>query len=328
MIHTLPGVHALHLVELAARWQVRADELLAPLGLDLESLAEPRARLSIQQVAKLAERAHALTGEPALGIYLGMSMRASAHGYLGFAAMSAATVGEALELAARFAPTRTSALALHLCVDGDAASLVLEERADLGAARELIVFSLLVGLWQLGRTLTGRELDGSANVAFAEPPWFRRFGGVVSVKFSQPLHQLVFPASTLNLPLVMADAAAMRLAREQCEQELSALGAGDTTAARVRRLLWRERGGFRDLPEVAKQLSVSTRTLKRRLSEEGVQFSQLLDEERRSHALLLLRSPLSLDEIAARLGYSDTANFTRAFRRWTGKAPGAFRRTA
>ena len=59
--------------------------------------------MSIATVEKLTERARALTGEPALALYLGLSMRASAHGYLGFAAMSAATVGEALELAARFA---------------------------------------------------------------------------------------------------------------------------------------------------------------------------------------------------------------------------------
>jgi AraC-like DNA-binding protein len=323
---TLPGVHALHLVEVVARWQVTPAELLSPLGLDTESLGDPHARLEIPVVEELARRAYALTGEPALGVYLGLSMRASAHGYLGFAAMSAATVGEALELAARFTPTRTSALALHLCVDGEVASLVLEERADLGAARELIVFALLVGLWQIGRTLTGRELDGSADIAFARPRWFGRFAERVRIRFAQPLNQLVFPTSTLRLPLGMADAAALRLARAECERELEALR--ESTAGRVRRVLARERGGFRDLPQVAKLLFVSTRTLKRRLAAEGVQFSQILDEERRAHALMLLHAPdRSLDEIADRLGYSDLANFTRAFRRWTGKTPGAFRRS-
>jgi AraC-like DNA-binding protein len=126
----------------------------------------------------------------------------------------------------------------------------------------------------------------------------------------------------------MADAAALRLAKEQCERELDALGAGETMAGRVRRLLRVEGGGFRGLEEVAVELHVSTRTLKRRLAAEAVSFSQLLDEERRSHALLLLRAPeRSLDEIADRLGYSDLANFTRAFRRWTGKTPGAYRKS-
>jgi AraC-like DNA-binding protein len=321
MAHTLPAVHALHLVEVVRRWEVAPEELLGPLGLDAESLAEPGARLSIAVVEELTERARALTGEPALALYVGMSMRASVHGYLGFAAMSAATLGQALELAARFVPTRTSALALHLCNQGDTASLVLDERADLGRAREQIVIALLVGLWQIGRALTGRELLGSADVAFAEPTWLRRFRGM-PVRFSQPMHQLVFPAATLELPLVMADAAALRLAKEQCERELEALG--DSIVAQVRRSIFD--GGFRALPEVAKRLHVSTRTLKRRLAAEGARFSQILDDERRTRALLLLRDrERSLDEIADRLGYSDAANFTRAFRRWTGRPPGRFR---
>jgi AraC-like DNA-binding protein len=325
MDHTVPGVHALQLAELVGRWNVAPEKLLRPFGLKAESLAEPRSRLSLATVEKLVARAHALTGEPALGIFLGMSMRASAHGYLGLMAMNAATVGQALELAARFTPTRTSALALHLHREGDTASLVLEERADLGRARELIVFALLVGLWQIGRALTGCELFGSADIAFAEPAWFRRFA-VMAVRFGQPQHQLVFPAATLDLPFKMADAEALRLLREECERELAALGGGESAAAQVRRLLTSERGRFRELPQVAKLLHVSTRTLKRRLASEGASFSQLLDGERRAHALLLLRDPkLTLDDVADRLGYSDLANFTRAFRRWTGKSPGAFR---
>jgi len=326
MTHTVPGVHALQLAELVGRWNVTPEKLLRPLGLTVEALADPRSRLPIATVEKLATRALALTGEPALPIFVGMSMRASAHGYLGLMAMNAANVGEALELAARFTPTRTSALALHLHREGDTAALVLEERAHLGAARELIVFSLLVGLWQIGRAITGRELGGSADIAFKEPAWFRRFA-VMPVRFEQPQHQLVFPAATLELPLVMADAGAMRLLREQCENELAALGAGESAAARVRRLLTNDRGRFRELPQVAKLMHVSTRTLKRHLAAEGATFSQLLDGERRAHAVLLLRdSRLTLDEVAERLGYSDLANFTRAFRRWTHQSPGAFRK--
>jgi AraC-like DNA-binding protein len=69
------------------------------------------------------------------------------------------------------------------------------------------------------------------------------------------------------------------------------------------------------------------RTLKRRLADQGTSFSALLDEVRRDRATLLLRAgELSVDEIGARLGYSDPANFARAFRRWTGSSPRAFRR--
>src|SRR5690606_37886338 len=106
-----------------------------------------------------------LTHEPALAIHLGMQMRLSSHGFLGFAAMTAGTVREAIELACRFATTRTSAIALHLHVEGPTASLVIEERTPLGALREIVVLALVVGVWQLGQSLTGRALDGIGECA-------------------------------------------------------------------------------------------------------------------------------------------------------------------
>jgi AraC-like DNA-binding protein len=88
-------------------------------------------------------------------------------------------------------------------------------------------------------------------------------------------------------------------------------------------------GAGRNLPtldEVARALHVSSRTLKRKLTEHHTSFSRIVDAHLRGQALLLIDDPrLTIDEIADRLGYSDTANFARAFRRWTGSAPGAFR---
>ncbi|NUQ74283.1 MAG: AraC family transcriptional regulator [Polyangiaceae bacterium] len=326
---SIPAVHALHLAELIERWGVAADELFAGLGIQKDALADPAQRISIPVVEELVARARSLTGEPGLGFYLGLQMRISSHGYLGFAAMAASTVGEALELACRFAPTRTTALGLRLDVDGDTASLVIEERVPLGSAEDVIILCLLVGIRQIGDALTGRALEGFADVRFPEPEYAKRFQSRMGgrLRFGQPAHRLVFDASVLNLPLVMADPAALRLAREQCERELDAHGFTRHFSARTRGFLSVEGGGFRSLDEVAALLHVSPRTLKRRLASEGAAFSDLLDEERRQRALLLLRSPeLSLESIADLLGYSDVANFTRAFRRWTGLTPGAFRR--
>ena len=82
------------------------------------------------------------------------------------------------------------------------------------------------------------------------------------------------------------------------------------------------------LDETARALGLSTRTLKRRLAAEGTDFTPLLDEQRRHRALLLLRSAdLSVEAVAEQVGYSDVANFTRAFRRWSGTTPTAYRRS-
>jgi AraC-like DNA-binding protein len=83
----------------------------------------------------------------------------------------------------------------------------------------------------------------------------------------------------------------------------------------------RAEGGARSLPELAAVMKVSSRTLRRRLTDVGSSYSAVLDKERHSRALVLLRSPgVSTKDMARRLGYSNVANFNRAFRRWTGQA--------
>lgn len=327
----IAAAHALSLVELVARWGITAEELFAGLGLDAEAVADPRRRLPVSTLAELSARAKALTGEPGLGFYLGLQMRVSSYGYLGFAAMSAPTLRDALDLAVRFAPTRTDAFALRVHERGGVASIVIDELAPLGAAHDTLILSLIVGLHEIGAALTGRRIEDSADVAFPAPDYVTRFAHLVQgrIRFGQPAHQIVFDAAALDLPLVQADPTAVRLAREQCERELDELGRGGQMVARVRRTLPREGGGFRSIEETAAALGTSPRTLKRRLADEGTTFTALLDEQRRDRALLLLRSPeLTIEAVAEGVGYSDVANFTRAFRRWTGSTPASYRRAA
>jgi AraC-like DNA-binding protein len=277
---------------------------------------------------RLVERARALTGEPGLGMYFGLRMQVASHGYLGFAAMTASTVAEALDLAVRFAPMLTTAFSLRVRRSGESAALVVDEEVDLGAARDAILVALLIGLWRMGCALTGRELAGRAELAIPEPAYFARFRPVASsVRFGQPANQLVFDAAALDYPLASADPAALRLAREQCERALQALGFEGRIVARVRAAVPKAGGGFRSLDEVAAKLGMSSRTLKRKLATAGARYSSLLDAARLERAQELLRSDRrSIDEIAESLGYSDVANFTRAFRRWTGTTPAAHRR--
>jgi AraC-like DNA-binding protein len=295
-----------------------------------DALMQTDARMPVHAFVALVERARAMSGDPAIGVRLGMQMRASAYGYLGFAAMTAASLREAIELAIRFAPTRSDATSLRLREEGTAVALVVEEHADFGTARDVVLIALMVGLWQIGNAITGRTLDGRADFAFPEPEyWTRAAPSGAAVRFAQPVNQLVFDAAQLDLPLKGADraSASLRLAREQCERGLDALGAEAHIVARVRSLIARPGGGARSLEEVAARMHLSARTLKRKLGEHGVTYSSLVESDRRERALLLLRSTdLSLGELADRVGYSDVANFTRAFRRWTGRTPARYRR--
>jgi len=327
----LPGSYAYELVTLCARWNVEAGAVLDGTGLTVQALKDPATRLSLPACAALVARARELTGEPALAFMMGLQMRVSWHGFLGFAAMTAATLREALEVAEHFSLTRTSAFGLSSYVEDDTAAMVLEERAELGALREFAVITLLVGIARMARDATGGDVRGVAECAFPAPAYaasiLERAGEKrASMLFDRPSHRLVFPAATLDLPIVTADPVATQLARAQCDRELAALTEGGSFVGKVRTLVSRGDDGTRSLDEVARRLHVSTRTLKRRLAEQGTSFSAVLEGVRHQRALLLLENrALGLAEVAGRLGYSDVANFTRAFRRWTGQTPAAYR---
>lgn len=327
--HSVPGSFATHVADVAARWNVPKTALLAEIGVTSEALEDPAARISFDDFVALVSRAQRVTGEAGFGVFMGLHGRISAHGYLGFAAMTARVLGEAVELVTRFGPAQTTAIALRFDVRGRDAVITIEEHAPSGDARESIVMATSIGVWRMGNAITGRELSGSADFAFPKPSFATRLEPVIGapgrVRYDQEANRLVFPAEQLDYPLVLSDTAAMRLAREQCEKELETLARGRSLASHVSSRIVDASGAVRPLEAIARELAMSPRTLKRRLAGDGASYSSLLEERRKLRSFELLRSDLSVDQIADQLGYSDAANFTRAFRRWTGKTPRQFR---
>jgi AraC-like DNA-binding protein len=311
------------------RWGISADELLAGLELEVATLGDLRTRVPLSTIVKVLERARTLTGEPGYGYYLGMQIRVSAHGLLGMAVLSATTLREAIDLGVRFlAPVITTAFSLRLEVDGDTASLILEEHADFGAARGIFVVAALIAIWQLGLAITSRPMNGHADFALPKPANYANIQLVVQdrMRFDQPQHRLVFDAEVLDAKPTMADPVALGLAREQCERILASRGPSARITERVRSLVIHTGHGPVSLERVARVLGLSPRTLKRTLAAEATTFSAIVEEERREQAMLLLRSSdTSVTEIAESLGFANSANFLRAFRRWTGRTPSEYR---
>ncbi len=327
--HSFRVAHVLHLIEVLKRWHVSSYDLLVGTGLTQESLSEPRALLAVPTMVAVLERARRLSGEPALGMYTGLHTRATLYGHLGFAILSASTIREAIDLSLKYGPIITTALSVRLRVERREASLIVEEHAEFGSVRDIVLISTLVSLWQVSVSLTERELTTStAEFALPEPVYSAKLGlSGLRMRFDRPVHRLVFDARSLDLPYTMPDPVALKLAREQCQQELDALGLNAGLPARVRGLLSKPGGGFRGLEEVAAALKRSPRTLKRQLNAQGVTFSQLRERELSERAMVLLGSAdLSLTEIAIRLGYSNVTNFERAFQRWTDSTPAEQRR--
>jgi AraC-like DNA-binding protein len=153
----------------------------------------------------------------------------------------------------------------------------------------------------------------------------RLFG--LSPTYRHPCAEMLIDGDSWHMPTHRADPF-LHATLKALAAQLQLTQPGDSTLERALRVRLRDAlaQGRADAPRMAVLLGVSERTLQRRLTELGRSFSDVVEDFRREEAARLLATPgLHLVEVAGRLGYAEQTSFTRAFRRWTGTTPGAWR---
>ena len=150
---------------------------------------------------------------------------------------------------------------------------------------------------------------------------YREYFGC-GVEFSATCGKLVFSSDVLDKPLPQSDPSASGHFQQQCQMLIAKLTTQGRFVDDVRRLMLARPGFFPDIDYVAEKLGMSSRTLRRRLKEEGASFRELLDEVRYGLAREYLETTrLPMEEIATLLGFTESGNFSHAFRRWSGGSP-------
>jgi AraC-like DNA-binding protein len=323
--NSLPAAYAVSFVEIAAERGVDAARVLEGTTLTRELLETPDLRISPGDAARVVFNALELTGDDGLGLEFGLRTKPTAHGYVGFAAMSAGTLREALELGVRYVHLRQRDTGLSLSVQGDQLVLEARENHEIGPLRRIFLEGVMVGFFNMAGMMVGEPRpQGELWFDWPEPAYFPRFRDrLPPVRFSMPSVQVRLPTAYLEKRLIMADATAVRNATLQCEREHALSDPGpDNLLERVRAQLVAGAEGFPDLERVASRLFMSSRTLKRKLQQRGTSFRSLQGDALFRQARRLLENPdLDISQVALSLGYRDPACFTRAFRRWTGRTP-------
>ncbi len=306
------------------------DALLREVELDRAALLHPEARVSSSQAARVAERGLELAGDDGLGFRFASALKITLHGPVGLLATSSLTIGEALEAATRYVALRAPFLEFVWGRAGGEVVLEVRPTRDLGRHRTLIMESMTMGLvYMMEQLLEGASSESTVEMTGPEPPYYARLARFlpVPVRYGAEACVVRSPASVLDRRPWLADPAVAALAREQCEAELEKLFPEvPSLAAEIARRLAAHEEGVPALEVLAKKLHVSSRTLKRRLEQEGTTYRALVEAELRDRCVRLLRdTDLHVSEVAFRAGYTDVSNFSRAFRRWTGESPSAFR---
>ena len=311
------------------------DALLAAAGLGDEAALAARAQpFSLREVdALVAAAAHAGAG-PELGLQVGQALRVSTHGTLGYALASSPSLRHALRAVERYGTLRNSSLSYRVRSTPTGADLELLERIDLGPTRGFYLSVMCLVLLQMIEAVVGPAAQQARlDVPLPESHWRARIERHFAGRVRYGAARLVFhlDAGLLEQPGLTADAQTHAQALEGCERQAAALLAATdlSCAERVRELLRgsaAQEGRYPTLDEAAQHFDITERTLIRRLQREGTRWQALLDESRKQRAWwYLLHTPHPVEEIAARLGYQDTRNFSRSFRRWHGSTPSAVR---
>jgi AraC-like DNA-binding protein len=319
-------------VAAAARRGVPPGKLLAAVDLDPQSLMA-NGRVPAEPVLRLWRVAAELCGDPGFGLSVADHLQSYYFGGLAFAVHGSATFGDALRRVARFFAVVNQHGGLELVDDGPRVRVRLVARVEVGAEElrhpaECVLAALL---W-IGRRATGAALQPVAvwfrHAAPAEPAaHVRAFG--IAPQFEQPWNELVFARATLDTPQLAPSSEMTALAERHLHRQIAELPPSETFTGRVRRLLLEElQLGEPTLARLAARLRMSERTLQRRLSGEGTSMQALLDDARREISLRrLAESNQSIAEISFLLGFTEVSAFHRAFKRWTGSTPAAYRQS-
>lgn len=308
---------------------IAADALLRGTALDARQLEDPQARLSLRQKLAIFRNVQRLTSVPDVGLRAGARQRLSDFGVYGYALVSSKTFGDAVLLGVKHVRLAGPVLEKRFRVEGDAAIFEAHDVLDLGDVLPLATEFWFSSILRLATCVLEAPFPSRLlQLPYRRPSYAaayeRMFG--CPVKFDAGVMEWRFDAAVLKLPCPNANPITADLCTQFCERMLESLPDETDLSRNIRTACLNSRGDFPNADQMAFRLGLSVRTLHRRLADRGQNYKGIVDEVRRSLAIEFLENTsLPVEEIAGRVGFSEASNFRKAFRKWTGRAPGQFR---
>jgi AraC-like DNA-binding protein len=302
--------------------------MFAEVGLDLDSLRDPNVRIPSGALQELLLRAVEVCQDPIFGLHLVDYIHPTTFYSLGVAMYASGTLGDYLECFVKYYRLITTNDFLNATVvDG-----VYELRATPQPEMRLIPIRVdgFVALTVRTIRIALQKEFNPHSVALARPRpeglehEYETFFGC-PVSFDAEVTTICIEESSLAEKLPSASPALTQLYEQLTIDYLNKIDRADFPGRVHKELVRLLATGVSGKEQVAQAMNMSTRTLYNKLESAGTTFREVLDETRQSMAEVYIRQNLPIYEIAYLVGFSDTANFSRAFKKWTGKSPMEFR---
>jgi AraC-like DNA-binding protein len=303
------------------------DGPLTSAGLQRSDLEDSDAYVSPSACALVFARVRQQRRVPNLALHLALRTPIGTNPLLDYLIVSSDSVGQGLQRLARYLRLVNPAIRVAVNDAGDPAVVVVDSGGDPFGAELTISLSVVRFM---------RETDGRLNAAYVtfthDPDDVSEYARVMRcpIRAGASANAWALPQEALRLPLRRRDPALRRWLERQAADMLARLPPGTDVKDEVRRVLATQvTAGDIGIEAVARRLGTTPRILQRRLAQSGTSFDALRDDARRQAAeVYLADATLSIGEIAYLLGYSEPAALHRAFKRWHGTTPQAFRQRA
>jgi AraC-like DNA-binding protein len=317
-----------------------ASELLRGVGIAESELAEMEF-IDATDLAVLFRNYDRCAPDRGWTARLGSQFNMAAHGPLGFAALSAPTLGDAMEIMGTLNASRNTAISARLLATDRHYELRVEDITGEPDFSIWLVEVVLKVLEALISTILGHPVGRSVRISFTHPApssAARLIAGYdAEVAFNEQHNSIAVPLPWRHLPSPLHDESVYRANVIKCRELIAAREQVGSIAVAVRNQLSNHfdtqllyTGKPRPPPtleQVADTMHLTSRTLIRKLQRENTSYKDVLEELRRHYAERMLKdASLNVADVAEILGYREAANFTRAFRRWYGAPPAAWRR--
>lgn len=314
-------------------YDIDARGLFEQAGLNLDEIDKAAARFPSRSMQKLWRLALRKTGDPCFGIAVGAKVQPAAMHGVGFAWLASDTLYAALTRLVRYQRALSTVAKFHLEENDDGYSRLVINARRIGFSVEnaTLEMAMAVSVRMCRLALAADFSPLLITLRRPQPDCHERIETFFKapVEYLAEENSLLFRTRDLQAPLPNANPELARVNDQVVVEYLDRFDRSQISMQVRARIIEALPSGQPTQSDIAKSLNLSLRNLQRKLQGEDTNYKTILDETRRELATQYIREAhLSIGEIAYLLGFAETSNFTRAFKRWTGKSPKEYRRQA
>ncbi|MBY6192935.1 AraC family transcriptional regulator [Marinobacter hydrocarbonoclasticus] len=313
---------------------IAVDPLFEKAGLKPEILDSDDGRIGGEQLQAFIHLLAEHTGNPVLGLETGDYVQPGSYSVLGYITMSCATLGEAVTRIAPYEKLVGDMGTTRLKMKGDCATLIWTCNFIDPVVWPQVVDNVFASWINYARWLADSTDATPLEVRLRRPSPGPEHEKAYALRWQCPVQfdaeedSVTFAQTLLATRLRQPDPLLRKTLEAHALSQLALLDTDTDLTSKVKQSIQKQLAeGITRQDMVAEDLGMTSRTLQRKLSQEGVSYQKLLDEVRQQMAEdYLQNTDMSIPDIALRLGYSETTSFHRKFKAATGKTPGDFRR--